>query len=69
MLLKGKDGIVAELVRWNLSTSEQSYALVKLSNGGLSEWRINDCFIVEEHKTSEGNGAIDNGPATHQAQK
>jgi hypothetical protein len=41
-----------EVICWNLSSAEQSYALVKLDDCTLSEWPINKCLVVEERKTS-----------------
>jgi uncharacterized phage-associated protein len=53
MLIQGKDGVVGELIAWNFSPTEMSYALVKLLDGQLCEWGIPSCRVVEERKTSE----------------
>ena len=53
MLLKGNDGVVSELLSWDFGNPAQSYALVKLPDSTLVEWKIQDCLVVEERKTSE----------------
>ena len=53
MRLQGKDGVVAKFVAWNLSSTDQSYVVVSLDDGQLLEWRLNDCHVVEDRKTSE----------------
>jgi hypothetical protein len=53
MLLQGDNGVFAELVCWNLSCTDQSYALVKLDGGQIEEWNINKCRVAEECKTSK----------------
>ena len=52
MILKSKDGVVADLLAWDFSVQDQAYALVKLPDCSLSEWKIQDCRVIEERKTS-----------------
>jgi len=51
--IKGVDDVTARFIAWNLSCSDGSYVVVALDDGALQEWRLDDCRIVEERKTSD----------------
>ena len=53
MRLINKEGVVSELLSWDFGSPDQSYALVKLPDNSLCEWKVQDCHVVEERKTSE----------------
>lgn len=52
MLLKRRNGCVAELICWNMSNQDTTYALVMLDGGELEEWKTTECRVVKERKNS-----------------
>ena len=60
MRLQCTDGVIAQFIAWNLSSTDQSFVVVALDDGSLQEWRLKGCRIVEERKTSD---AVESAPS------